>query len=79
VAEKRSLGPLSVLIDGNKLVDLLIQHGVGVQKRPATLHEIDESYFEVETSRARPQRSSQRRAGDCSDVRHCRYLDGQEP
>lgn len=34
------------LIDGDKLVELLLKHGVGVKKRQATLIEIDESTFE---------------------------------
>lgn len=33
------------LIDGDKLIELLLKHGVGVKKRPQTLIEIDESYF----------------------------------
>ena len=34
------------LIDGDKLMELLLKHGVGVKKRQATLIEIDESIFE---------------------------------
>ena len=33
------------LIDGDKLIELLLKHGVGVKKKPQTLIEIDESYF----------------------------------
>lgn len=33
------------LIDGEKLMELLLKHGVGIKKRPQTLIEIDESYF----------------------------------
>jgi restriction system protein len=33
------------LIDGDKLMELLLKHGVGVKKRPQTLIEIDETYF----------------------------------
>lgn len=33
------------LIDGDKLMELLLKHGVGVKKRQATLIEIDESIF----------------------------------
>lgn len=33
------------LIDGNKVIELLLKHGVGVKKKPQTLIEIDESYF----------------------------------
>ncbi len=35
------------LIDGDKLIELLLKHGVGVKKKPQTLIEIDESYFET--------------------------------
>lgn len=33
------------LIDGNKVIELLLKHGVAVKKKPQTLIEIDESYF----------------------------------
>ncbi|MBK5965756.1 restriction endonuclease [Thiocystis minor] len=33
------------LIDGDKLMELLVKHGVGIKKRPQTLVEIDDSYF----------------------------------
>lgn len=33
------------LIDGDKLMELLLKHGVGVKTRPQTLIEIDDSYF----------------------------------
>lgn len=33
------------LIDGDKLMELLLKHGVGVKKRQATLIEVDESIF----------------------------------
>lgn len=33
------------LIDGEKLLDLLIEHEVGMKKRPAVLWEVDQSYF----------------------------------
>lgn len=33
------------LIDGDKVIELLLKHGVGVKKKPQTLIEIDESYF----------------------------------
>lgn len=33
------------LIDGERLLDLLFQHDVGVKKRKAILHEVDEAYF----------------------------------
>jgi len=33
------------LIDGEKLLDLLIEHEVGIRKRPAQLYEIDEGVF----------------------------------
>lgn len=35
------------LIDGEKLLELLVEHGVGIRKRPATLYEVDEGYFEA--------------------------------
>jgi hypothetical protein len=28
-------------------LELLVEHGIGIEKRPATLYELDESYFEV--------------------------------
>jgi restriction system protein len=34
------------LIDGERLLDLLIEHGIGLQKKPAVLYEMDERYFE---------------------------------
>lgn len=34
------------LIDGEKLLDLLIQHEIGIKKRPVQLYEIDEQRFE---------------------------------
>lgn len=33
------------LIDGDKVIELLLKHGVGVKKKPQTIIEIDESYF----------------------------------
>jgi len=33
------------LIDGDKVIELLLKHGVGVKKKPQALIEIDESYF----------------------------------
>ena len=36
--------PIS-LIDGEKLLDLLIEHEVGIRKRPIFLHEVDEEAF----------------------------------
>ncbi len=35
------------LINGEKLLELLVEHEIGIQKRPATLYELDESYFEA--------------------------------
>ena len=35
------------LINGEKLLELLVEHGIGIEKRPATLCELDESYSEV--------------------------------
>jgi restriction system protein len=34
------------LIDGDKLLDLLIEHEIGIRKRPAILNEIDDAYFD---------------------------------
>ena len=33
------------LINGEKLLDLLIEHEIGIHKRPIALHELDTSYF----------------------------------
>lgn len=33
------------LIDGDKLIELMLKHEVGIRKRPQTLVEIDETYF----------------------------------
>ena len=33
------------LIDGEKLLELLMDNEIGVRKRPATLYELDEGYF----------------------------------
>lgn len=38
--------PPITLIDGEKLMELLLKYGVGVKKRQATLIEVDESLFE---------------------------------
>lgn len=37
--------PIS-LIDGDRLVDLLIEHEIGIQKKPAVMYEVDGSYFD---------------------------------
>lgn len=34
------------LIDGERLLDLLIEHEIGLQKKPAVLYEVDERYFD---------------------------------
>lgn len=34
------------LIDGEKLLDMLIEHKVGIKKREITMYEVDASYFE---------------------------------
>lgn len=36
------------LIDGEKLLDLLIEHEIGMKKRSAQLHEVDEQMFDEE-------------------------------
>jgi restriction system protein len=33
------------LIDGDKLIELLLKHEIGIKRRPQTLLELDESYF----------------------------------
>ncbi|MDP9309326.1 MAG: restriction endonuclease [Chloroflexota bacterium] len=33
------------LIDGNRLLDLLYEHKIGLKERPATLYELDEEFF----------------------------------
>ena len=52
------------LIDGDKLMELFLKHGVGVKKRQATLIEIDESIFDesavgAEAGVAAPEDSDQ--------------------
>lgn len=37
--------PIS-LIDGDRLVDLLIEHEIGIQKKPAVMYEVDGRYFD---------------------------------
>ena len=41
----RGAPPIS-LIDGDRLVDLLIEHEIGIQKKPAVTYEIDTGYFD---------------------------------
>ena len=36
--------PIS-LIDGERLLDLLIEHRIGVRQRPISLYEVDEAFF----------------------------------
>lgn len=36
------------LINGEKLLDMLIEHEIGIRKRPAQLYELDEEFFEAE-------------------------------
>jgi restriction system protein len=38
------------LIDGDKLMELLLKHGVGVKKRQATLIEVDQSIFDDQSA-----------------------------
>lgn len=40
------------LIDGEKLLDLLIDHEIGIRKRDATLYEVDEDFFESQAGDA---------------------------
>lgn len=42
------------LIDGDRLVELLIRHEIGILKRPAYMFEIDEAYLQLEGSDAGP-------------------------
>jgi restriction system protein len=35
------------LIDGEKLLDLLIEHQIGIRHRPITLYEVDEEFFQA--------------------------------
>lgn len=37
--------PIS-LIDGDRLLDLLIEHEIGIQKKPTVLYDVDERYFD---------------------------------
>jgi restriction system protein len=46
------------LIDGERLIDLLVEHEVGVSKRPTPLIEIDESYFENDEETIAVERTS---------------------
>ena len=38
--------PPITLIDGDKLIELLLKHGVGINKRTLSLVEVDDSYFD---------------------------------
>jgi restriction system protein len=40
------------LIDGHKLVELLIEHGIGVKKKPIEIWELDASAFDAESEEA---------------------------
>lgn len=40
------------LIDGEKLLDLLIEHQIGIRHRPITLYEMDEEFFQSLDERA---------------------------
>lgn len=33
------------LIDGDRLLDLLVEHEIGIQKRPVLMYDFDEQYF----------------------------------
>jgi len=35
------------LIDGKRLLELLVEHKIGIIERPATLYEIDENFFQA--------------------------------
>ena len=36
------------LINGEKLLDMLIEHEIGIRKRPAQLYELDEDFFKAD-------------------------------
>lgn len=42
--------PPITLIDGDRLIELLVQHEVGIQKKPAHIFELDETYLAPEES-----------------------------
>lgn len=42
------------LIDGDKLIELLVQHEVGIQKKPAHIFDLDEDYFTADASDPAP-------------------------
>lgn len=41
--------PIS-LIDGERLLDLLIEHEIGIQRKPAVMYEVDGRYFDQSTN-----------------------------
>ncbi len=46
-ALSQGVAPIT-LIDGDKLLDLLIEHGIGIKKRPVELWEVDQASLEKE-------------------------------
>ena len=47
-ARKRPFSPGAApitLINGNKLIELLFEHEVGIRKQSVTLYEVDEEFF----------------------------------
>lgn len=46
------------LIDGGKLMELLLKHGVGIKERKQTLIEVDDAYFAENESPAEPSSSN---------------------
>jgi len=46
--------PPITLIDGERLMDLLIEHEIGLKKKPALLYEVDERYFDEEDETSYP-------------------------
>lgn len=43
------------LIDGDKLIELMLKHEVGIKKRPQTLIEIDDGYFAEDAEEVAPK------------------------
>lgn len=46
------------MIDGEKLLDLLIGHGIGIKKRPVELWEVDAAALEEELETEVPEADS---------------------
>jgi restriction system protein len=46
------------LIDGDRLLDLLVRHEIGIQKKPAYIFELDETYLSADSVNAAPEEMS---------------------